>query len=61
MLTKKQKATLDKHKVHHTAKHMTLMKKLMNQGKSFTESHKIAMKRVGKWVYTETYTQNVEE
>ena len=48
MLTKKQKSTLDKHKVHHTAKHMALMKKLMNQGKSFTESHKIAMKRVGK-------------
>jgi hypothetical protein len=47
-LTAKQKATMARHKEHHTAKHMTEMRKLMGQGKTFTESHKIAMKRVGK-------------
>jgi|TARA_R100001463_G_scaffold86095_1_gene141027 hypothetical protein len=48
MLTKRQKATLEKHKIHHTAKHMSFMRKQMNKGKSFTESHKLAMKKVGK-------------
>ena len=47
MLTKRQKETLTKHKVHHTAKHMAEMKKLMNEGKSFTQAHKIAMQKVG--------------
>jgi|TARA_R110002020_G_scaffold84951_4_gene210021 hypothetical protein len=47
-LTKKQKETLAKHKVHHTAKHMAFMRKEMNKGKSFTTSHKLAMKKVGK-------------
>ena len=47
MLTKRQKETLAKHKVHHTAKHMSEMKKLMNEGKSFTQAHKIAMQKVG--------------
>ena len=48
MLTKKQKDTLAKHKVHHTAKHMAFMRKEMNKGKTFTQSHKLAMKKVGK-------------
>lgn len=47
-LTKKQKDLLNKHKAHHTSKHMTMMRKLMNQGKTFTQSHKIAMSKVGK-------------
>jgi|TARA_Y200000002_G_scaffold2780_1_gene2597 hypothetical protein len=47
-ITKKQKDLLNKHKVHHTSKHMTMMRKLMNQGKTFTQSHKIAMSKVGK-------------
>ena len=47
-LTKRQQATLKKHSVHHTAKHMTEMRKMMRSGKSFTESHKIATKKVGK-------------
>lgn len=46
-LTEKQKNTLAKHKKHHTAKHMAMMRKLMNKGKSFTAAHKIAMKEVG--------------
>mgnify|MGYP003650330140 FL=1 len=53
MLTKRQKETLAKHKVHHTAKHMAFMRKEMNKGKTFTQSHKLAMKKVGKWVYTQ--------
>jgi len=48
MLTKKQKGTLVKHKVHHTAKHMAMMRKLMNSGKSFTESHRMTQKKIGK-------------
>jgi len=47
-LTPKQRALLKKHSVHHTKKHMDLMKSHMNKGKTFTESHKIAQKKVGK-------------
>tara|TARA_Y100001973_G_C5180182_1_gene324381 strand:+ start:1482 stop:1637 length:156 start_codon:yes stop_codon:yes gene_type:complete len=47
-LTDRQKATLKRHSKHHTAKHMTEMRKLMRGGKTFTQSHKIAMKKVGK-------------
>ena len=47
-LTKKQKDMLAKHKEHHSKKHMDLMKKLMKEGKSFAEAHKIALKEVGK-------------
>lgn len=47
-LTKRQKDTLKRHSVHHTRKHMTEMKKLMRSGKTFTASHKIAMRKVGK-------------
>tara|TARA_B100001094_G_scaffold279729_1_gene290061 strand:+ start:1052 stop:1198 length:147 start_codon:yes stop_codon:yes gene_type:complete len=48
MLSKRQTNALKKHKVHHTNKHMAEMKKLMNKGKTFTEAHKMAMKKVGK-------------
>ena len=47
MITKQQKSTLLKHSQHHTKKHMSLMRKLMKQGRSFTQSHKIAQKKVG--------------
>ena len=47
-LTQRQKDTLKKHSVHHTSKHMTEMRKLMKVGKTFTQSHKMAMKKVGK-------------
>ena len=47
MLTAKQKALMKKHKVHHTAKHMASMKKSMLAGKTFTQAHKIAKKKVG--------------
>ena len=47
-LTKRQKDTLDRHSKHHTSKHMSMMRKLMKSGKTFTEAHKAAMKKVGK-------------
>ena len=47
-LNKRQKHTLKKHSVHHTQKHMNLMKDLMKKGKSFTQAHNVAMKEVGK-------------
>jgi len=47
-LTKRQKDTLKKHSVHHSAKHMAMMKKEMRSGKSFSAAHKKAQKMVGK-------------
>jgi hypothetical protein len=47
-LTVRQKKALARHKEHHTAKHMTEMRKLMRDGKTFTQSHNSAMKKVGK-------------
>jgi hypothetical protein len=47
-LTKKQKEMLNKHKTHHTKKHIEVMTKLMKQGKSFSQAHKMAMTSVGK-------------
>jgi hypothetical protein len=48
MLTKKQTTTLEKHSKHHTKKHMASMKKAMKKGKTFTQAHKKAMRKVGK-------------
>jgi len=47
-LTKRQKDTLKKHSVHHTSKHMAMMRRLMREGSTFTTAHKKAMKKVGK-------------
>ena len=47
-LTDRQKETMKKHSVHHSAKHMASMKKAMLSGKTFTQAHTIAMKKVGK-------------
>jgi hypothetical protein len=47
-LTKRQKEALKKHGKHHTLKHIASMKKKMLAGKTFTEAHKLAMKKVGK-------------
>tara|TARA_R100001086_G_scaffold233946_1_gene155876 strand:+ start:593 stop:790 length:198 start_codon:yes stop_codon:yes gene_type:complete len=47
-LTQRQKDTLKRHSKHHTKKHIAEMTRLMKQGKTFTEGHKIAMKKVGK-------------
>ena len=47
-LTQRQMDTLKRHSVHHTRKHMDEMKRLMKSGKTFTQSHKLAIKKVGK-------------
>ena len=49
-LTTKQKNTLIKHqKAHgHTKAHMDFMKRKMRDGMSFTEAHRLAMRRIGK-------------
>ena len=36
-----------RHKKHHSKKHLDFMKKEMLRGKTFTESHKLAQKKVG--------------
>ena len=43
-----EKHLMNEHKAHHTPKHMTYMRKLMKQGKSFEEAHKEAMREIGK-------------
>lgn len=47
-LTQRQKDTMKRHSKHHTKKHMDMMSKLMKEGKTFGESHKITMKKIGK-------------
>lgn len=47
-LTERQEAAMKRHAEHHTEKHMKEMRRLMEEGKSFSEAHKIAMKMVGK-------------
>ena len=47
-LTKDQEKRLSKHKVHHSKKHMDFMTKKMMDGSTFTQAHKLAMKKVGK-------------
>ncbi len=47
-LNKRQESAMKKHSKHHTGKHLKTMVSLMKKGKTFTDSHKIAMKRVGK-------------
>lgn len=47
-LTQRQKDTLKKHSVHHTSKHIAMMRKLMRGGATFTTAHKKAIKEVGK-------------
>ncbi len=47
-LNKRQENAMKKHSKHHTSKHLKQMVSLMKKGKTFTASHKIAMKKVGK-------------
>ena len=46
-LTIRQQNAMKKHSAHHTSKHMKEMKKHMLAGKTFTQAHNIAMKKVG--------------
>ena len=47
-LTKRQQATLRRHASHHRKIHMAFMRREMRKGKSFTASHRAAMRKVGK-------------
>jgi len=47
-LTKRQQATMRRHRHHHTRKHMAFMRKEMLKGKTFTQAHKLAMRKVGR-------------
>ena len=47
-LNKRQQTAMKNHSKHHTAKHLKSMVKDMNNGSTFTQSHKLAMKKVGK-------------
>tara|TARA_Y100000592_G_scaffold5961_4_gene8661 strand:+ start:2878 stop:3072 length:195 start_codon:yes stop_codon:yes gene_type:complete len=47
-LTKRQQDVMKKHSKHHTGKHMKSMTAMMKRGKTFTESHKAAQKKVGR-------------
>ena len=47
-LTARQQTTMKKHSVHHTGKHMKAMTVMMKKGKTFTQAHKAAQKKVGK-------------
>jgi LAS superfamily LD-carboxypeptidase LdcB len=47
-LTKRQTNALRRHSRHHTKKHMKFMRAQMRKGKTFTQAHKAAMKKVGR-------------
>ena len=47
-ISERQINTLKRHSSHHSAKHMTEMRKAMRAGSTFTAAHKKAMKKVGK-------------
>ena len=46
--TNRKASAMKKHSKHHTLKHQRSMVATMKQGKTFGQSHKIAMKKVGK-------------
>ena len=47
-LTTKQSNAMVKHSEHHTTNHLKVMVQSMKKGRTFTQSHKIAAKKVGK-------------
>lgn len=47
-ITTRQATAMKRHSKHHTAKHLRSMVTAIKNGKTFTQSHKIAMKKVGK-------------
>lgn len=47
-LTDEQKEKLEKHKKHHSNKHIASMRMSMLKGMSFNDAHKKAQKSVGK-------------
>lgn len=47
-LNKSQKSALHKHSIHHTEKHIKSMIMNIKKGRSFKDSHLIAIKKLGK-------------
>tara|TARA_R100001443_G_C3312553_1_gene168097 strand:+ start:336 stop:521 length:186 start_codon:yes stop_codon:yes gene_type:complete len=47
-LNKRQKSAMRRHQAHHTAKHLKAMATAMRSGKTFSQAHKLAMRKVGK-------------
>ena len=47
-LNKRQMNAMKRHSKHHTAKHIRSMVRAMKKGRTFTQAHKSAMKKVGK-------------
>ena len=47
-LNKRQQPAMSRHASHHTAKHLKAMVDAMKNGQTFAQSHKTAMKKVGK-------------
>tara|TARA_Y100001937_G_scaffold59836_1_gene82112 strand:- start:535 stop:717 length:183 start_codon:yes stop_codon:yes gene_type:complete len=47
-LNKRQITAMKRHSKHHTAKHIRAMAVAMKKGKTFSESHKLAMKKTGR-------------
>jgi len=39
---------LKEHAKHHTKKHMEMMRKLIKEGKTFSQAHTIVSKKIGK-------------
>jgi len=44
----KQRNAMKRHSVHHTGNHLKSMVNAMKKGATFGQSHKMAMKKVGK-------------
>jgi|TARA_R100000654_G_scaffold40754_1_gene66843 hypothetical protein len=47
-LNKRQISAMRRHARHHTAKHLRSMVRAMKKGRTFTQSHKSAMRKVGR-------------
>ena len=47
-LNKRQQTAMSRHASHHTAKPLRVMVGAMKKGQTFTQSHKTAMKKVGR-------------
>ena len=47
-LNVKQRNAMKRHSVHHTGNHLKSMVNAIKKGATFSQSHKMAMKKVGK-------------
>ena len=47
-LPKSQQPAMARHSRHHTRKHLRAMVTAMRKGRTFTQSHRITQKKVGK-------------